>query len=354
MKNLLKEVIQLKLPDKKALRGYTSDSALEAVKVIEDEFNRVQKELHEELKRLEQGQNGNHTSGYFEELLQQQQWFPKVIKTLKISVVGLDRKAVLSSLSELNQRRRKQLNLLYEQVLLLKDKLAVPLDKPDQRLADQSNLEVRESPANFVINDKGQGINFLETPIEETRIREMSSGFWGEIEVYLHPQYPLTLNNKSILYIHTFDRPVQNEIAIATEDFEKPSPQVQILENAYKETIVDMKNETTDEREKETKRETKEEIREETKEDIRNEIQEKNSQSQRTKSSSSAVAAEIQNLRERYIVGKIAGGDLRDHEGRLIITRHSVITPQIVEHAEREGKLAELIVAMIIPDLIDK
>jgi hypothetical protein len=59
-------------------------------------------------------------------------------------------------------------------------------------------------------------------------------------------------------------------------------------------------------------------------------------------------------IRNQYILGKLAGEDLFDNEGNKIISSHATITEEIIERAEREGKLANLIVSMIIPELVDK
>ncbi len=56
-------------------------------------------------------------------------------------------------------------------------------------------------------------------------------------------------------------------------------------------------------------------------------------------------------IRQKYIVGKIAGQDLFDRKGNLIIGGNSKITSQAVDLADREGKLPELIINMILPDL---
>jgi hypothetical protein len=67
--------------------------------------------------------------------------------------------------------------------------------------------------------------------------------------------------------------------------------------------------------------------------------------------SSLAVAKEINRIRQKYISGKIAGEDLLDSKGSIIIAKNEVITDKIVERAEREGKLSELILSMILPEL---
>ena len=68
---------------------------------------------------------------------------------------------------------------------------------------------------------------------------------------------------------------------------------------------------------------------------------------------SPAVAAEISNIRFKYIVGKLAGEDLFDSNGRLIIAKKEKITSEVVALAEAEGRLPELIVNMILPGMED-
>lgn len=68
-------------------------------------------------------------------------------------------------------------------------------------------------------------------------------------------------------------------------------------------------------------------------------------------SGSQAVSAELTRLREKYIAGKIAGADLFDEHGVKIIAKHDPITPEVIERANRAGKLAELIVQMTVPGL---
>lgn len=61
---------------------------------------------------------------------------------------------------------------------------------------------------------------------------------------------------------------------------------------------------------------------------------------------SEAVSQEILSIRNRYIVGKLAGEDLLDVQGRLIVAKGAIITPEAVDHAEKAGRLPDLIVNM--------
>ncbi|OPY87417.1 MAG: hypothetical protein A4E71_01035 [Smithella sp. PtaU1.Bin162] len=67
--------------------------------------------------------------------------------------------------------------------------------------------------------------------------------------------------------------------------------------------------------------------------------------------SSPAVAKEIKTVRHKYVVGKLAGEDLLDNSGQIIIRKNELITGAIIDKAEKEGKLAELIIHMVIPGL---
>ena len=65
----------------------------------------------------------------------------------------------------------------------------------------------------------------------------------------------------------------------------------------------------------------------------------------------SRLTKDIEEIRQRYIVGKLAGEDLYDSNNSLIIAKNQAITADVISRAEREGKLAELIVNMIIPGM---
>ena len=51
-------------------------------------------------------------------------------------------------------------------------------------------------------------------------------------------------------------------------------------------------------------------------------------------------------LKYAYVLGKIAGEDLFDKSGKLIIAKNEVITEIVVDKAESEGRLVELVVNM--------
>lgn len=66
---------------------------------------------------------------------------------------------------------------------------------------------------------------------------------------------------------------------------------------------------------------------------------------------SPALTKDIEGIRQRYIIGKLAGEDLYDTNNSLIIAKNQAITADVISRAEQEGKLSELIVNMIIPGM---
>lgn len=63
------------------------------------------------------------------------------------------------------------------------------------------------------------------------------------------------------------------------------------------------------------------------------------------------IVNDINNIRLKYLIGKVTGVDLLDRNGNVIVTQNSKITSEVIEAAEREGKLAELIVNMTISEI---
>ena len=59
----------------------------------------------------------------------------------------------------------------------------------------------------------------------------------------------------------------------------------------------------------------------------------------------------IKNIRFKYLVGKIVGEDLMDSKGIIIASKNSVITKNMINIVDKQGKLAELILNMIFPEV---
>lgn len=59
---------------------------------------------------------------------------------------------------------------------------------------------------------------------------------------------------------------------------------------------------------------------------------------------------EIKSIKNNYLVGKIVGEDLFDNNGQKIANKNEPITDEIIERAEKSGKLVDLILNMNIPD----
>lgn len=87
-----------------------------------------------------------------------------------------------------------------------------------------------------------------------------------------------------------------------------------------------------------------------TKDDYHEEINKKNILLENKPVESKAVTSEIKNIRSKYLIGKIVGEDLMDRQGRLLARKGSIITENLIEIIDKEGKLAELILNMILPE----
>ncbi len=71
---------------------------------------------------------------------------------------------------------------------------------------------------------------------------------------------------------------------------------------------------------------------------------------QGTKRRSPVLTMQIDEIRQKYLLGKIVGEDLIDNKGNVIAAKKQTITPEIITRAEHEGKLAELVINMMLPD----
>lgn len=65
--------------------------------------------------------------------------------------------------------------------------------------------------------------------------------------------------------------------------------------------------------------------------------------------SQAGVREEISAVRTKYILGKVAGEDIVDTAGQMIVRKGEPITVDIMQMAQNEGKLADLIINMELP-----
>lgn len=56
----------------------------------------------------------------------------------------------------------------------------------------------------------------------------------------------------------------------------------------------------------------------------------------------------LDEIKRKYIVGKISGKEIRDRAGNIIVHQNEIISNEMVELADQNGKLVELIVHMTI------
>lgn len=62
------------------------------------------------------------------------------------------------------------------------------------------------------------------------------------------------------------------------------------------------------------------------------------------------VSNEINNIRNKYLIGRMTGADIVDKSGQILVSKNTLINEEIIDRVEREGKLAELIVNMTLPE----
>lgn len=65
---------------------------------------------------------------------------------------------------------------------------------------------------------------------------------------------------------------------------------------------------------------------------------------------SKVITGEVRNIRSKYLINKIVGEDLLDKQGNLLVRKGSIITENLIKIVDKEGKLAELILNMILPE----
>lgn len=76
--------------------------------------------------------------------------------------------------------------------------------------------------------------------------------------------------------------------------------------------------------------------------------EQKEEQEEKRVSDSLGLKEQIDVARYKFILGKIAGEDLFDATGGVIVNKHEEITPRVVEVAQKEDKLSELIINMLV------
>ncbi len=80
-------------------------------------------------------------------------------------------------------------------------------------------------------------------------------------------------------------------------------------------------------------------------------VPEKNSFSDMEVSDDKPLNSKIEEVKYSFIIGKLAGEDLTDEDGNVIISKNNVITDDVIGKAEKSGLLSELIINMVLAGL---
>jgi hypothetical protein len=150
------------------------------------------------------------------------------------------------------------------------------------------------------INDSGKpNLKLITLPSKENETivhdkHQTSSGFWGDANYYLDEEN-IDFESNQTSHLKNDNEPFQ-EIAVGKDSMDNPQP--------YEDTEYPEEQENT----------------------------------------------EIEKIKRNYIVGKLAGADIIDSQGRIILTKHFLITDNMIRRVQREGKLVELIVNMVMPE----
>lgn len=310
------------LPYKKSLRGYSPKSVRKAIEEIRMEFAEEKQRLQFEIMRLQEGINSRSRS-HETKIEPPGSHSVKAADVLKIRWFGINRYKVHSYIRKLKRLQQEELFELYQMISKLTKDQQTKGDKTISTSEDvhehtdelsnhfselltepftQQITELFSDPASVQSKEditKDTSVRMDEDD-EAISMKHPNGDFWTEIEPYTSDQADL-----------------QDSLAsVAASVYLEPPPVTPVLEPAQTNDPEPVQVNTS--------------------------IQTK---------ASPVLTKEIQHLRERYLVGKIAGEDLYDSSGRLIISRNMMITSETIVLAVQAGKLADLIVSMIIPGL---
>ena len=68
---------------------------------------------------------------------------------------------------------------------------------------------------------------------------------------------------------------------------------------------------------------------------------------------SANLCQEIQTVRYQYLIGKLVGEEIRDDDGQVFIPKGAEITEEVIETAQKEGKMIELALNMVLADQVN-
>jgi hypothetical protein len=258
---------------------------------------------------------------------------------LKVSLFGLNKKAVFRNLTAIKsmqeaeiidlilQNKKNELETIelkeaeleeveHEQAELEEEELEEEeLEEVELEEVELEAVEPKEVTANTVRKIAQNSIYNSSKAAATSSLMAAGHGFWGEMDQYLELEYRPTQNP------NVFESIPQLNI-----------PNLTVISTAQKQVAATQ-------------------VKPDFKKEIKPESEEQQEDSTHQMRKSPALTEEILSIRQRYIVGKKTGEDLLDRNGQLIIAKNSTITAQVIEKADAEGKLSDLIVHMIITGL---
>jgi hypothetical protein len=313
---------------------------------------------------------------------------------IKVRLFGLNKKQVDKQFRDKDKNYRRKLEALRYQIDVIKEKNKQLKDEFNALEKEEITLTQSEKLVEFCYVVSKKIFTLIDQNSENeiiqitNRGQELECVYDKKIQEYsaeikktkeqLNTLLSVVVNKSENFYEDVKDFTQKYSTNIVKENIEeKYEGANQASQKSYKESLLSHKeileNENTDKVETEqqgdssgfwgedfsedvktedTKQETTEETKEETKgEEInkKNEVEEVN-ETKKENLKSKAVSGEIENLRYKYLVGKIAGEDIYNNKNNIIIPKNTEITTDIITIAEKEGKLSELIINMIFPE----
>jgi hypothetical protein len=305
---------------------------------------------------------------------------------IKVRLFGLNKKQVDKQFRDKDKNYRQKLEALRYQIDVIKEKNKQLKDEFNALEKEEITLTQSEklvefcyvvSKKNFALIDKNSENEIIQITnrgqelerVYDKKIQEYSAEI-KKTKEQLNTLLSVVVNKSENFYEDVKDFTQKYSANIVKENIEEKYEEAnQACRKSYEESLVSHKEILENEKQGASSgfweedssedvgtEDTKQEIIEETKEENKGEeinkkteVEEVN-ETKKENLKSKAVSGEIENLRYKYLVGKIAGEDIYNNKNNIIIPKNTKITTDIITIAEKEGKLSELIINMIFPE----